>query len=86
MAKFIGSKCKLMRREGTDLYLKSGKKVWTYAENEYVGIGIRFTKSPSGARIEGINPDFGPSNISPGDIILGAHTPGSSFSFISFKE
>ena len=24
MAKFTGSKCKLMRREGTDLYLKSG--------------------------------------------------------------
>jgi|TARA_B100001105_G_scaffold120038_1_gene96222 small subunit ribosomal protein S4 len=26
MAKFIGSKCKLMRREGTDLYLKSGAR------------------------------------------------------------
>ena len=26
MAKFIGSKCKLMRREGTDLYLKSGSR------------------------------------------------------------
>ena len=26
MAKFIGSKCKLMRREGTDLYLKSGTR------------------------------------------------------------
>ena len=24
MAKYTGSKCKLMRREGTDLYLKSG--------------------------------------------------------------
>ena len=26
MAKFTGSKCKLMRREGTDLYLKSGSR------------------------------------------------------------
>jgi small subunit ribosomal protein S4 len=26
MAKFTGSKCKLMRREGTDLYLKSGAR------------------------------------------------------------
>ena len=26
MAKFPGSKCKLMRREGTDLYLKSGSR------------------------------------------------------------
>ena len=69
-----------------DLYLKSGKKVWTYADNEYVGIGIRFTKSPSGARIEGINPDSGPSNISPGDEILGAYTSGSNSSFISFAE
>ena len=26
MAKYTGSKCKLMRREGTDLYLKSGSR------------------------------------------------------------
>ena len=26
MAKFTGSKCKLKRREGTDLYLKSGSR------------------------------------------------------------
>ena len=26
MAKFTGSKCKLMRREGTDLFLKSGSR------------------------------------------------------------
>ena len=26
MAKYTGSKCKLMRREGTDLFLKSGSR------------------------------------------------------------
>ena len=26
MARYIGPKCKLMRREGTDLFLKSGVK------------------------------------------------------------
>ncbi|GIS46296.1 MAG: hypothetical protein Ct9H90mP18_06280 [Gammaproteobacteria bacterium] len=26
MAKYTGPKCKLMRREGTDLYLKSGSR------------------------------------------------------------
>jgi len=65
-----------------DLYLKSGEKVWITAENEFVGIGIRFTKSPHGALVQSIIPGVGPSNISSGDIILGSYAPSS----ISFEE